>query len=144
MPQIAHFSSREMKKLPSVGGGGGHPPPTPSLSKIVPPSIFLAHYATATGVYTGGGGAWGACPPPNKNKPWLIFNSIKVIYKYFLLIGMPQIAHFQVEKWKISWEGGVPHPPPARSLRSLGLGRFGPSQRLCPPKCFGSLRHWQW
>ena len=31
-------------------------------------------------------------------------------------------------------------PPPARSLRSLGLGRFAPSQRLRPPS-FGSLRH---
>ena len=41
---------------------------------------------------------------------------------------MPQIAHFQVEKLKSS-----PHPPPARSLRSLGLGRFAPSQRLRPP-----------
>ena len=54
-------------------------------------------------------------------------------------LDMPQIAHFQVEKWKSSlpWEGGhPPHPPPARSLRSLGLGRFAPSQRLCPPKCF--------
>ena len=60
-------------------------------------------------------------------------------------LGMPQIAHFQVEKWKSSlpWEGThpLPHPPPARSLRSLGLGRFAPSQKLCPPKCFGSLRH---
>ena len=63
-------------------------------------------------------------------------------------VGMPQIAHFQVEKMKklptVGGGGGdtaLPHPPPARSLRSLGLGRFAPSQRLCPPKCFGSLRH---
>ena len=51
-------------------------------------------------------------------------------------LGMPQIAHFQVEKWKSSlpWEGGpLPHPPPARSLRSLA--------KIAPPKCFGSLRH---
>ena len=52
-------------------------------------------------------------------------------------LGMPQIAHFQVEKWKSSlpWEGG---PPPARSLRSLGLGRFASSQRLRtpPPQMF--------
>ena len=53
-------------------------------------------------------------------------------------LGMPHIAHSQVEKWKSSlpWEGGHPPPtpsPPARSLRSLGLGRFAPSQRLCPP-----------
>ena len=38
-------------------------------------------------------------------------------------LGMPQIAHFQVEKWKSSlpWEGGSPPPTPspARSLRSL-------------------------
>ena len=50
---------------------------------------------------------------------------------------MPQIAHFQVEKWKSSlpWEVGhpLPHPPPARSLRSLA--------KIVPPKCFGSLRH---
>ena len=37
---------------------------------------------------------------------------------------MPQIAHFQVEKWKSSLPWGredtpLPHPPPARSLRSL-------------------------
>ena len=53
-------------------------------------------------------------------------------------LGMPQIAHFQVEKWKSSllWEGGhpPPTPSPARSLRSLA--RIAP-----PPKCFGSLRH---
>ena len=49
-------------------------------------------------------------------------------------LGMPQIAHFQVEKWKSSlpWEGGIPlpHPPPARLLRSLA--------KIVPPKCFGS------
>ena len=52
-------------------------------------------------------------------------------------LGKPQIALFRVEKWKSSlpWEGGHP-PPPARSLRSLGLGRFAPSQRLCPPQIF--------
>ena len=40
-------------------------------------------------------------------------------------LGMPQIAHFQVEKWKSSlpWEGGHPLP----------LGRHAPSQRLRPP-----------
>ena len=35
----------------------------------------------------------------------------------------------------------LPHPPPARSLRSRGLGRFAPSQRLHPKISFGSLRH---
>ena len=44
-------------------------------------------------------------------------------------LGMPQIAHFQVEKWKSSlpWEGGHP-PPPARSLRSL--------TKIVPPQMF--------
>ena len=39
-------------------------------------------------------------------------------------LGMPQIAHFQVEKWKSSlpWEGG--HPPPTLPP----LGRYAPSQ----------------
>ena len=52
-------------------------------------------------------------------------------------LGMPQIAHFQVEKWKssLSWEGGhPPHPPPARSLRSL-------AKIVPPPQYFDSLRH---
>ena len=44
-------------------------------------------------------------------------------------LGMPQIAHFQVEKLKssIPWEGG----PPSHTLPPLG--RYAPSQRLCPP-----------
>ena len=58
MPQIAHFSSRKMKNLPVRS--------LRSLSKIVPPSIFLAHYATATGVYTGGGGGGLGRLPPAK------------------------------------------------------------------------------
>ena len=40
--------------------------------------------------------------------------------------GMPQIAHFQVEKWKSSLAPWDTLPP---------LGRYAPSQRLCPPKC---------
>ena len=65
------------------------------------------------------------------------------------LLGMPQSAHFQVEKWKSSlpWEGG----PPSRTLPPLG--RYAPSglvaslpRKDCapPPKCFGSLRHFLW
>ena len=44
---------------------------------------------------------------------------------------------------KLPTVGGtpLPYPPPARSLRSLGLGRFAPSQRLCPPKKKNVLRH---
>ena len=51
---------------------------------------------------------------------------------HFLLRYAPDCT-FPSRKMKISlpWEGG--HPSPARSLRSLGLGRFAPSQRLCPP-----------
>ena len=50
-------------------------------------------------------------------------------------LGMTQIAHFQVEKWKSSlpWEGGVPHPPPARSLRSLGLVDASLPRKDCAP-----------
>ena len=46
------FSSRKMKKFPTVGGGNPpvpHPPPARSLrslAKIAPPNV-LAHYATA-------------------------------------------------------------------------------------------------
>ena len=61
----------------------------------------------------------------------------------FLLRYAPDCT-FQDEKLKSSLpsEGGdtpltpLPHPPPARSLRSFGLGRFAPSQRLRPPKMF--------
>ena len=48
-------------------------------------------------------------------------------------LGVPQIAHFQVEKMqKLPTVGGETHPTPAPSLRSLGPGRFAPSQRLRP------------
>ena len=46
-------------------------------------------------------------------------------------LGMPQIAHFQVEKWKSSLPytpPPLPHPPPARSLSSLA--------KIVPPKMF--------
>ena len=100
-----------------------------------------------TGVLVGGGGGLGGRlppppPPPQKKKikPCLIFNSIQANpystcrQVEISFLGMPQIAHFQVEKWKSSlpWEGGgvhtpLPHPPPrsvatlprAWSLRSL-------------------------
>ena len=87
---------------------------------------------------TGGGGLGGPCPP-NKVKPCFFFQfhtystcrQIKISF-----LGVPQIAHFQVEKCKSSlpWEEGhpLPHPTPAPSLRSLGPGRFAPSQRLRP------------
>ena len=45
------FSSRKMKKLPSVGAPLPHPPPARSLrslAKIVPPPNVLAHYAIST------------------------------------------------------------------------------------------------
>ena len=42
---------------------------------------------------------------------------------------------------KLPTVGGGHPPPPARSLRSRGLGRFAPSQRLHPKISFGSLRH---
>ena len=54
-------------------------------------------------------------------------------------LGMPQIAHFQVEKWKSSLPWTPPFPrsfatlPRAWSLRSFA--------KIVPPKCFGSLRH---
>ena len=88
----------------------------------------------------GGGGLGGAWPPTQKNiKPWLIFNSIQA-YPYstcrqveISFLGMPQIAHFQVENEKAPYRGGDTTLPP--------LGRYAPSQRLRPPKCFGSLRH---
>ena len=54
-------------------------------------------------------------------------------------LGMPQIAHYQVEKWKSSlpWEGGHPPPTPSRAP----LGHYAPSglvaslprKKLCPP-----------
>ena len=94
-----------------------------------------------TGVL-GGGGLGGACPQIKLNHDlfsipykWLWYSTCRQVEISFL--GMPQIAHFQVEKWKSSlpWQGEtpLPNPPPARSLRSLGLGRFASSQRLRPP-----------
>ena len=40
----------------------------------------------------------------------------------------------KIKKSSLPWEGDTPlqHPPPAPSLRSLGLGRFAHSQRLRP------------
>ena len=66
----------------------------------------------------------------------------------FLLRYAPDCTFSSRKIKKLPTVGGGTPPspshtlPPARSLRSLGLGRFAPSQRLCPPKCFGSLRHW--
>ena len=61
-------------------------------------------------------------------------------------LGMPQIAHFQVEIWKssLAWEGG--HPPPTPSLRSVAtLLRAWSLRSLAkivpPPQFVGSLRH---
>ena len=57
----------------------------------------------------------------------------------------PRLHIFKLKNEKAPYRGRgdtpLPHPAPARSLRSLGLGRFAPSQTLCPPKLFGSLRH---
>ena len=51
-------------------------------------------------------------------------------------LGMPQIAHFQVEKWKSSlpWEGGPPTPYP-RSVATLpsGLVASLPRKDCAPP-----------
>ena len=48
-------------------------------------------------------------------------------------LGMPQIAHFQVEKWKSSlpWEGGhpLPTPPSPRSVATL-------PRKDCAPQMF--------
>ena len=55
--------------------------------------------------------------------PYSTFRQVEISF-----LGMPQIAHFQVEKWESSL------PSPAPSLRSLA--------KIAPPKCFGSLRHW--
>ena len=74
--------------------------------------------------------------------PGKLFPVVHVVKSKFpSYVGMPQIAHQKMKK--LPTMGGGTHPPPARSLRSLGLGRFAPSQRLCPPppRCFGSLRH---
>ena len=55
----------------------------------------------------------------------------------FLLRCAPDCTIFKSKKCKSSlpWEEGhpLPHPTPAPSLRSLGPGRFAPSQRLRPP-----------
>ena len=84
-PDCTFFKSK-IKKLPSVGGGKPPSHTLPPLGRYAPSqrlcapqfsfgSLCHCHWHT-------GGGTWSACPPPNKNKPWLIFNSIKVIYKY--------------------------------------------------------------
>ena len=53
---------------------------------------------------------------------------------------MPQIAHFQVEKWKSSlpWEGGHP-PPPGPLSRGVDPGGGGGQggSRLPPMKILG-------
>ena len=59
----------------------------------------------------------------------------------FLLRYAPDCTFSSRKLKKLPTVGGGTPPPTARSLRSLGLGRFAPSQRLRPPKCFGSLRH---
>ena len=87
----------------------------------------------ATGVLVGGGGGLGAlAPPPQKKKlnhglfsipyKWLWYSTCRQVEISFL--GMPQICTFSSRKMKKlpTVEGGNPHPPPARSLRSLWLG----------------------
>ena len=53
-----------------------------------------------------------------------------VYQRHIVCKSMHQIEPFGGQNWKKSlpWEGGQPHLPPARSLRSFGLGRFAPSQ----------------
>ena len=70
---------------------------------------------------------------------------------------MPQIAHFQVEKWKSSlpWEGGhsLPHPSPTPLGRGVDPGGGGggavapPNEniggqtyRFAPPNNFANLK----
>ena len=111
----------------------------------------LHFYLAAQG---GGGGGLNPLnpPPPRRSATGLgaLAPQIKLNHVCFLqfhtyitcrqikisFLGVPQIAHFQVEKCKSSlpWEEGhpLPHPTPAPSLRSLGPGRFAPSQRLRP------------
>ena len=74
---------------------------TPDTCKLEPETRFCR----GTGVLVGGGGGGRLpTPHPNKMKPCLIFNSIQA-YPYstcrqveISFLGMPQIAHFQVEK----------------------------------------------
>ena len=56
----------------------------------------------------------------------------------FLLRYAPDCTFSSRKMKKLLTVGGGHPPPAARSLRSLGLGRFAPSQRL-RPKCFGSI-----
>ena len=56
-------------------------------------------------------------------------------------LGMPQIAHFQVEKWKCSlpWEGGhrsALHPPPARYATLPRAWSTSLPRKDCAPNMF--------
>ena len=92
-------------------------------------SVSFSHWRTGGG---GGGGAWGRLPPPpppNKNNPCLVLNSIQA-YPYstcrqveFSFLGLPQIAHSQVEMKKLPAVGGG--TPPSDTLAPLG--RYAPS-----------------
>ena len=60
-------------------------------------------------------------------------SKLLVYQRHIVCKSMHQIEPFGGQIWKKSlpWEGGQPPshtPSPARSLRSLGLGRFAPSQ----------------
>ena len=94
------------------------------------------------------GGGGGERLPPNKIKPCLIFNSIQA-YPYstcrqveISFLGMPQIAHFQVEKMRKlptvgdRGRGGdtpLPHLSPARSLRSPRAWSLRSLAKIAPP-----------
>ena len=107
------------------------------MLKFVLQSCYLFCVMKMALAYWGGGG------PPNKIKPWLIFNSIQA-YPYstcqveISFLGMPQIAHFQVEKWKRSlpW-----HPPPTPSPRSVATL---PRKDCAPPNVLAHYATGRW
>ena len=118
-----------------------------NLSSLISMPCVLTHASITHASWRGRGCAHcqvlvggGACPTPQIKSnhdlfsipyKWLWYSTCEVEISF---LGMPQIAHFQVEKLKSSlrWVGGHP-PPPARSLRSFA--------KIAPPKYFGSLRH---
>ena len=71
---------------------------------------------------------------------WHAYPYIMSSSQNFLLRYAPDCT-FQAKNENAPYRGSLgghplPHPPPARSLRSLGLGRFAPSQRIVPPQMF--------
>ena len=78
---------------------------------------------------------------------------IQILIRYNvknLITACTRSLDFDLKNWKISlsWEGGhsLPDPPPARELRSLGLGRSAPSHlslfhSVPPPMRWPTVRH---